>query len=281
MKIEMKRLYKVMDALRTNSIEEFKERWNLWDKDFALNEVHEVVGALLARQVTLFIKFTEIPSMWNWHIAPSILRTMIDTHINLAWILGDPLERSRKYISYGLGQTKLEIEHRKIRLNNSERDKYLQFYIDNLEKWLESQRWSFLTEVNIGSWTGLSTREMAKETGIIDFYNYCYVPFSAGTHSQWHHTAKYNLIHCMRPLHRFHKIPIVEEDHSDIHVVELAAKYMCKSFDVFDKKYKLSISTKCTYDKFIDWLSAENRKKRIKWLDMCSIIRKLINKLRR
>lgn len=63
MKIEMKKLYQMMDQLRENSIKEFEERWNTWEKDFALNEVHEVVGALLARQVTLFTKFTEIPSM--------------------------------------------------------------------------------------------------------------------------------------------------------------------------------------------------------------------------
>lgn len=262
MKIEMKKLYQMMDQLRENSIKEFEERWNTWEKDFALNEVHEVVGALLARQVTLFTKFTEIPSMWNWHIAPSILRTMVDTHINIAWILDEPLERSRKFISYGLGQTKLEIEHRKKRLDGSKDDKYLQLYVDNLERWLKSQRWGFLTEVNIGSWSGKNAREMAEEVGLLDFYNYCFVPFSAGTHSQWNHICRYNLVHCVRPLHKYHRIPIVKEEHSDIHIVELAAKYMAKSFDIFDKKYQLTISTKCTYDMFIDWITTRSIKKK-------------------
>jgi hypothetical protein len=42
-------------------------------------------------------------------MAPIILRAMVDLYITLSWIFKDPLERSKKYIAYGLGQEKLEI----------------------------------------------------------------------------------------------------------------------------------------------------------------------------
>lgn len=256
MKIED--LLEFVMELSENAKLELQERWDKWEKDFAINEVHEVIGGLLARQVSIFTSFCESPTMWNWHLAPTILRTMIDTHITIAWILSDPLIRSEKYIYYGLGQVKLEIEHRKKQVEqdgiNPEDDELTKAN----ERWLNSQRWSFLTEVNVGSWSGLTTRKMAEEAGILDFYNYCYVPFSSGAHSQWHHISIHNLIPCERPLHRYHKIPTVDRGHSQIQPFELAAKYMWKSFDVFDSKYNISIKTKSTYDMLINWLYKGN-----------------------
>ena len=41
---------------------------------------------------------------------------MVDAYITLAWIFDDPLERSRKFLLYGLGQAKLSNEHRKAQL---------------------------------------------------------------------------------------------------------------------------------------------------------------------
>ena len=86
---------------------ELKERWEKWTIDLAKNEVHEVVGALLARQVTLARQMAECPPIWNGHIAPLILRAMTDVYISLAWVLNDPVDRSRKFVVYGLGQAKL------------------------------------------------------------------------------------------------------------------------------------------------------------------------------
>src|ERR1044071_7099807 len=83
---------------------ELHERWEKWPLDLTKREVHEVVGALMARQVTLAVHLAEAPSIWNGHIAPLILRTMTDNYINLAWIFNDPLDRSRKFILHGLGQ---------------------------------------------------------------------------------------------------------------------------------------------------------------------------------
>ena len=186
---------------------ELKERWEKWILDLAKNEVHEVVGALLARQVTLARQLAESPQIWNNHTAPIILRAMADVYISLAWILQEPLDRSRKFIFYGLGQAKLELEHRKAEIGDREHTPEEKMCIEACESWINSQRFTFLTEVNVGSWSGINTRQMADEADCIDFYNFVYNPFSACSHSTWHHVARYNLMQCANPLHQNHQVP--------------------------------------------------------------------------
>ena len=63
---------------------ELAVRWDNWKIDLVNRERYEVVGGLLARQVTLATQLAIAPSTWNGHFAPIIFRTMIDTHITLA-----------------------------------------------------------------------------------------------------------------------------------------------------------------------------------------------------
>lgn len=230
--------------------EELHARWDAWPLDLSKSEIHEAIGALLARQVTLATQLAGTPAIWNGHIAPLILRSMADVHITLAWILIDPLDRSRKFILYGLGQEKLEIEHHKTRLvadgqSEPESDPFVQARL----AWLNAQRYEFLTEVNVGSWSGLSTREMAEQAGILDFYRYVYTPFSAATHSMWQHVAKYNLITCDNPLHRYHKIPVDPDIHLDPDYLMKAAKYVAKTFAAFDDSLNIKIGSPSAFER--------------------------------
>ena len=84
--------------------------WRGLPKNLLAGEEAEVVGALLARQCHLTLKLSSV-SLWDWSFGPLFLRAMTDAYITLAWILGDPLDRSRKFIDYGLGQEKLQAEH--------------------------------------------------------------------------------------------------------------------------------------------------------------------------
>jgi hypothetical protein len=108
---------------------------------------------------------------------------MADVYINFAWVLCDPGDRAKKFILYGLGQAKLELEHRRADLASREAKVGELERIQIQEDWINKQRATFLTDVNVGSWSGISTRTMADEAGCIDFYNYVYTPFSACTHS--------------------------------------------------------------------------------------------------
>ena len=234
--------------------EELKERWAQWKTDLSQNEFHEAAGTLLARQVTLAGQLAQCPSIWNGHVAPLVLRAMADVYITLAWILKDPIQRSRKFILYGLGQEKLQTEHRKAQILDREPTPEEKLMIESSEAWINSQRFTFLTEVNLGSWSGVSTRQMAEEAGCLDFYNYVYTPFSACTHSMWHHVAKYNLRQCSNPLHQYHKVPYDPPAPIDLDYLYLAGKYLQKTFSTFDQSIGIKIEGPSAFEQLCEEL---------------------------
>jgi hypothetical protein len=234
---------------------ELAERWENWSLDLVRREMYEVIGALLARQVTLATQFARAPSMWNEHIAPLILRTMTDTYITLAWIFCDPEDRTQKFILHGLGQQKLHMEHLKANLEAQGDDAEENPLIQAIEVWINSQQYTFLTEVNLGSWSGIDTRKMAQEAGCIDLYNYAYAPFSAATHSMWHHISRFNLMRCPNPLHGYHKVPIDPQFSGiDPDYLYRAAKYVDKSFRLFDEKTSVKITAPSAFQTLIEAL---------------------------
>jgi len=233
---------------------ELRQRWEKWTLDLSQSEIYEVVGALLARQVTLARQLAECPPIWNGHIAPIILRAMADVFISLAWVLKDPLDRSRKFVLYGLGQAVLQLEHRKAQIVDREPTAEEKMLMETSEAWINSQRFSFLTEVNVGSWSGIPTRQMAEEAGCVDFYNYVYNPFSACAHSMWHHVARYNLRQCANPLHQYHQVPEDPDFPIDPYNFFLAAKYLEKTFHAFDEKFSIKVDVPPAYDHLCEGL---------------------------
>lgn len=217
---------------------ELRVRCEAYTPDFRMPEVFSVLAALLARQATLAIEFISAPRLWNPHSAPLFLRTMADVHITLAWILLDPKPRARQYIDHGLGQAKLELEHRKSRLASADEDsrEALKQMIQAHEVWINVQRWHFLIEVNVGAWSGKTTRQMAEEAEILDFYNYVYTPFSQCAHSTWYHVGRYNSAPSKSPLSRQLWVPGIPKFSTDPWNLSLAAKYLDKSFNLFDEK---------------------------------------------
>lgn len=217
------------------------ERWDKLPLKLYDSEVYEVIGGLLARQSTLSIQLAENPMIWNPHIAPLILRSMTDAHITIAWILANNFEeRAKQYILYGLGQEKKLIEHYK---NESEDDESLEEFINFKEKWIEEQRYPFLTEVNLGNWSGSNTRKMAIEADCESLYKFAYEPFSAVAHNMWQHISMFNLKKCKNPLHKHHRVPIIPDIALDEDYVYRSSKYISKSFASVDKKFSLDIET--------------------------------------
>lgn len=230
---------------------ELEERWNAWNIDMSKIEKHEVVGALMARQVTLATQLIGAPRIWNGHIAPLILRTMVDNYINLAWIFNkNSLARAKKFIEYGLGQQKLVIEHRKQELKErGVKDVDNEPSIKMFEEWINTQRYTFLTTVDVGNWTGKNTRTMAEEAGCLDFYNLAYTPFSSNTHNMWNHISRYNLRICKNPIHRMHKIPMDPDMYVDMDYPYRSAKYVEKAFKLFDEKIGVKVKSKSSFIK--------------------------------
>lgn len=226
---------------------DLKKRWNIWEKDLNNKEIYDVIGGIISRQTALTIQFVNSPNIWNGEIAPIFLRSMADNYINLAWILISPKERSKEFILHGLGQMKLNLEHRKKQIESDGQDANKDKLIEFEENFINSQRYTFLTEVNLGSWSGKSMRAMAQEANCLDFYNYVYQPFSSCVHSTWGHISKYNVIVSDNPLHRFMYKPNIIEFDPDIFYLDLAAKYLAKSISAFDREFEMKFEEDSSY----------------------------------
>lgn len=223
--------------------EGFTNRWSQVTPSIYANHVHQCIGGLMARQATLSIEFAKMPSAWNGHVAPLFLRCMVDAFITLAWILEEPDDRSAKYVEYGLGQEKLFIEYLSEAASVSE-DKHeralLERTVEMRRGWLEAQRAKWATEVNVGSWSGMSTREMAKAIDRESIYKYAYVPFSGAAHNMWQHVGVYNMKACTNPLHKCHLVPSIMPAPVDVDYLYRSAKYVALTYELVDSKLNTS-----------------------------------------
>ena len=247
-----------------NVVDGFESRWSQITLEIYANHIHECIGGLLARQATLSIELANAPAIWNGHIAPLILRCMTDAYITLAWILGDPQERSVKYIDHGLGQEKLFIEYleEELRNNPDQEDAESTREMIRVRKgWLNSQLAEWATEVNVGSWSGISTRDMAKEIGRESIYRFSYVPFSGPAHNMWQHVGIYNMRPCTNPLHKRHLVPKLQSSAWHPDFMYRSAKYLSITYELVDDKMGTKSDVPLPIDYFVEhemFAAAEN-----------------------
>ncbi|MFX0138166.1 MAG: DUF5677 domain-containing protein, partial [Candidatus Hodarchaeota archaeon] len=151
---------------------------------------------------------------------------------------------------------KLNLEHIKTNIVDSGENPDDHPIVKAMESWINAQRFTFLTEVNLGSWSGISTRKMAEEADCLNIYNFAYQPFSAAAHNMWNHVDKYNLIFCQNPLHKYHKIPIDSDLGIDVDYLYRAAKYVEKSFKLFDLKTNVETKLPSAFEKFSEEINS-------------------------
>jgi len=250
------KVFDVMERYAQTVDDGLQERWSLLREKVELydSETYEVAIGLVARQATLTIHLAVNPGMWTGHIAPLVLRAMTDAHITLAWILQDPPARARQYILHGLGQEKLLIAHLEADADGAgELRDQVDFMLDRRKAWLESQRRDFLTEVSVGSWSGLNVRDMATEANCDGLYRFAYTPFSSTVHSMWNHVSTYNLRQCTNPLHKFHRVPVIAPVPLDPDYVYRSAKYVSRSFESLDAAFSLAPTVELP----VSWLGSE------------------------
>ena len=201
-------------------------RLEAWRHGEESRQVQEVLGGILARQATLATELAINPYILNIHTAPLLLRPMVESCINVAWILQSSEERCKMFVSYGLGQENLLLEQSKADLREAGEDPDENPGIKQWEQWINSQRFTFLTEVNVGSWSGSSLREMAEEVGLMGIYRVDYAMWSGATHNTWNHISHANLRPCVNPLHGYHRVPeISRPGYASIHLLK-AAEYV-------------------------------------------------------
>ncbi|MCL6699583.1 DUF5677 domain-containing protein [Sphingomonas sp. NSE70-1] len=202
--------------------------------------VNSVLSTLLARQSALAIGLAESPLTWSGHIAPLVLRSMIDLLITYRWILLDPRQRSQEYISYGLGTEKLLTAHYQQKLEDGFEGADVKRIMEANMAWIESQQFQMFIAVNLGSWSGSSVRKMCDEIGDPDLYKFSYTPFSSCVHNMWNHVGKWNARTCDNPLHKQHAVGVIRDVWPIVDFVFRACKYLELVLDEFDRYYEYS-----------------------------------------
>lgn len=257
-KKESEELNKYIKSLKSTislSLKRLEARWNSWDIDSNEVERHEVTAAMVARQISLAKSFANNPQVWNFDLGPLIMRAMIENIINLKWIVKDPLVRARKFIEWGIGNEKLQIEKRIREIEESGGNPLEDESIESNRAWIDFHRYTFLTEVNLGSWSGKSVRQMAIEADCKDFYDLVYDPFSNNSHSSWNHIGKFNVNMSDNPLHKFLRLPYVDPGQIDSFYAILSMKYLSMIFDTFEEKFFPNIEEDSILDLFYERLS--------------------------
>ena len=227
--------------LCNNFSENFAER----TEDFRAGDgfetaVNSVLSTLLARQSALAQGLAESPLTWTGHIAPLVLRSMIDLLIIYRWILLDPEQRAKEYITYGLGTEKLATANYQEKLESGYEGADVSRIIEANLAWIEGQRLQMFVPVNFGSWSGSSVRKMCDEIGDPDLYKFSYTPFSACVHNMWNHVGKWNSRTCQNPLHKQHTIGTIVDAWPIVDFVLRACKYLELVLVEFDKYYQHS-----------------------------------------
>ncbi len=200
-------------------------------------QVNSVLSTLLARQSALAIGLAESPLTWNGHIAPLVLRSMIDLIITYRWILLDPRKRAQEYISYGLGTEKLLTAHYQQKLEDGHEGEDVKRIMEANLAWIESQQFQMFVAVNLGSWSGSSVRSMCDEIGDPDLYKFSYTPFSSCVHNMWNHVGKWNAHSCQNPMHKQHIVGTVRDVWPIVDFVFRACKYLDLVLIEFDSYY--------------------------------------------
>ncbi len=213
--------------------------------------VHSVLSALLARQGTLATELCRAVSAWNYHSAPLFIRSMVDVHITIAWLMEEPFDRCLKFVEYGLGQEKLQIEHFKAKLIKEGKDPEENEQIQALENNINAQKYTFLLPVELGSWSGKSTRDMAIECGLQDVYNFSFLSFSRCVHSTWNHISRFNSRPSDSALHRYTFVAEMPEFTPDIHQLDTVARRVDETINLFQRYLSLPEDSQII-DKWLD-----------------------------
>jgi hypothetical protein len=212
--------------------------------DLYHGHVPSVFAGLLARQGTLTIKLALCPPLWDGHVAPMLLRGMVECLVTARWIMLDPLLRATEYISYALGQAKLTLSHMQNEIEGEqdpETKERLLSFAQMQESWIVSQRLIQFIDVNLGSWSGMSIRKMCDEIGDIELYKFWFVPFSTTVHNTWQHVSLCNTKICTNPLHMEHRLSYIATRPMDADIMRMSAKFFDKLVIAFDDFYSLKL----------------------------------------
>jgi hypothetical protein len=205
-------LRRVADALAFNA-----ERMDSYLREVAVGvrsdlyspERDEVIFGLFARCCRLYVLMCSESVLWTRDTGGLMLRCLAETVINLSYLLrvgtDDDFSRFREY---GEGQEKLLMLHLQD-LYSSEASLEGRT-ADDIREDLGNFN-AELLDIELGSWSKQDTRKLAHKAGLERLYHLVFTPTSADVHGTWLSLKHTNLFHCVEPLHRFHRLPLLPD----------------------------------------------------------------------
>ena len=181
----------------------------------------EVIFGLFARLTRLYCLLVEEPRFWARDIGGIVLRCLADTAITSVYLLERGTDQDYlRFKEYGEGQQKLLMLH--LQDNYPDRQS-----LDGLSVADLADRFDIYPEllnIELGHWTKLDTRQLAKACNMEHLYRLVYLPASNELHGSWLSLKTSSLTYCSEPLHRYHRLPSLSEPPLFLGIVDAASE---------------------------------------------------------
>jgi len=198
------------------AITEYVERTaTTFEYDLYDTDKNEVILGLLARMIRLYTLFLENSNLWAGDISSILVRCFTDTWITFGYLAHAATNKELKqYIEHSRCKDKL------LFLHLMERSQRLKFADTTEEELIAELGGGFMTEiqsVELSHWAKSNARTMAKSAKLEHIYKLVYDPTSMHVHSGWKSIRTFNLRYCSEPLHRYHRVPVLQ---SPLYILE-------------------------------------------------------------
>ncbi len=167
----------------------------------------EVNSGLVTRAGRDVIAALGTPELWSMEQGAHVVRALVEARIYLEWMSKQPKSVYKTFKDYGAGKAKLysrildeipEQARREDFVDGLEQLKRLSYNDDLFDSRVVDTRDTF---------SGVSLRAMAAESGLLDLYRQAYSLASGVAHGEWWSLESNAMERCLNVLHRGHLIP--------------------------------------------------------------------------
>jgi Family of unknown function (DUF5677) len=189
----------------TTAIAALAEHWLVTSPTTAVDATHEGTFAFVLYALACLLEL--LGANRTRITGRLLLRTLTECRITLAYLQkkNDP-ELWAKFRRYGAGQAKLVF----LKLSEAKKPPH-SISLETLEQLANEDMWEEFVDIDLGHWAGADLRKMAEESGTKNIYDSHYGWTSGFAHGHWSAMRDATLAVCLNPLHRAHRIPILNK----------------------------------------------------------------------
>lgn len=168
----------------------------------------EILFGLFARVTRLYVLLAEDPNLWARDVSGIMLRSLTESAISFCYLAKMGLsEDFQRFKEYGEGQQKLLM----LQLQDNYPGRSSLEGLSSKELAEELEVWPELINIELGHWAKKDARRLAQEAGMEQYYRLVFSPASGDLHGSWMSLKSSNLVHCVEPLHKWHRLPTYAE----------------------------------------------------------------------